>query len=469
MMNKRIRKTSLRMLALASALWLASTPEAMAQEQVQGFVHEQSSEDGYEWPTDTEVLKKLDAWQDLKFGVLMHWGLYSIPGIVESWSICSEDVDWITRKEKLPYDDYKKWYWGLKDSFNPTKFNPDEWADMMSDGGVKYMIFTTKHHDGFCMYDSKQTDFSIAHSEAFKNDARRDVARYVFDAFRKKNFMIGCYFSKPDWHCQWFWNPEFATATRNINYKKERHPDWWRNYQMFTQRQLGELTSDYGKLDILWLDGGWVSGDDIGLDSVLVEARKRNPGLISVDRAIRGRNENYQTPERGIPDHQLSYPWESCITLSWDWGWTPDAPYKSARWIVNTLAEITAKGGCFALGIGPDKTGQFDKAVAERLHAVGQWLRKNGKAIYGTRNAKIYHDGNMWFTSSKDHATTYGIYALPEKEQLPAVVEWTGNVPRKYVKLLATGKKLKFSSKGNRVSVQLPQGLEQESLAFEIK
>lgn len=463
-------RTSITKMALAAMLGMMPMTNLCAQEEVQGFVHEQSSEDGYEWPTDKQVLNKLDQWQDQKFGVLMHWGLYSIPGIVESWSICSEDVDWISRKKHhLPYDDYKKWYWGLKDEFNPTKFDPDQWADMMQDAGVKYMIFTTKHHDGFCMYDSKFTDFSIAHGEAFKNNPKRDIARYVFDAFRKKNFMIGCYFSKPDWHCPWFWSPEYATATRSINYKKERHPEWWSNYQKFTQNQLGELTTDYGKLDILWLDGGWVTGEEVGLDSILVEARKRNPGLISVDRAIKGRNENYQTPERGIPDHQLSYPWESCITLSWDWGWTPNAPYKSAQWIINTLAEITAKGGCFALGIGPDQYGQFDKAVADRLHVVGEWLRKNGKAIYGTRNAKVYHDGNVWFTSSKDHKTTYAIYALPDNEKLPQTVEWTGNVPRKSIKLLATGKSLKFTKKDGRVKVVLPAGLKQESLAFEIK
>ena len=445
-------------------------PATARAQAVQGFVHEQSAENGYEWPTDRQVLEKLDQWQDLKFGVLMHWGLYSLPGIVESWSICSEDVDWISRStHHQPYDEYKKWYWGLKDEFAPVKFNPDQWADMMKDAGMKYMIFTTKHHDGFCMYDSKYTDFSIAHSKAFAESPKRDIARHVFDAFRRKDFMIGCYFSKPDWHCPWFWSPEFATPTRRINYRKERHPEWWHNYVEFTQHQLGELTTDYGSMDILWLDGGWISGDDIGLDSVLVEARKRHPGLIAVDRAIRGRNENYQTPERGIPDHQLPYPWESCITLSNDWGWTPDAPYKSARWIINTLTEITAKGGCFVLGIGPDRSGQFDYAVAERLHQVGEWLRLNGKAIYGTRNAQVYQDGNVWFTSSKDHATLYAIYALPEKQTLPSVIEWTGNVPRHSVRLLSTGKRLKYAVKDGHVSVSLPQGLEQQSLALEIR
>mgnify|MGYP002508093683 CR=1 FL=1 len=110
-------------------------------QEVQGFVHERSTD--YEWPTDQQVLDKLDKWQDQKFGVLFHWGLYSVPGIVESWSICSEDVDWISRKKDMTYDEYKKWYWGLKESLNPTQFNPDKWADIMKDAGMKYMIFTT--------------------------------------------------------------------------------------------------------------------------------------------------------------------------------------------------------------------------------------------------------------------------------------------------------------------------------------
>lgn len=465
MMNKKKLITTM---AVALGM-IAAVPQTACGQEVQGFVHEQSSEDGYEWPKDPQVLKKLDEWRDLKFGVLMHWGLYSIPGIVESWSICSEDVDWIGRKGNLPYDEYKKWYFGLSQKFNPTAFDPDQWADMMEDAGMKYMIFTTKHHDGFCMYDSKYTDFSIANTPLFKSHPKRDIARHVFEAYRKKNFMIGCYFSKPDWHTEWYWNPEYATPDRHQNYRKERHPEWWANYQAFTKKQLSELTTDYGSLDILWLDGGWVSGDDIGLDSLLVEARKRHPGLISVDRAIKGRNENYQTPERGIPDHQLDYPWESCITLSWDWGWVPNAPYKSTRWIINTLAEITAKGGCFVLGIGPDQTGCFDKEVAVKLHETGEWLRKNGRAIYNTRGTKVYNDGKVWFTGDKDGKTVYAIYALADNETLPATISWRGNVPTKSVRLVMNGKKVKYVKNGDVVTVTLPKGLKQESVALEIK
>ena len=290
----------------ACLMGLALSMGVYAQDDANSFVHEQS--DGYEWPTDQAVLKKLDQWQDLKFGVLFHWGLYSVPGICESWPLCSED--WITRPIDSYYD-YKRWYWGFSEKFNPTDFNPDQWADIMQAAGMKYMIFTTKHHDGFCMFDSKYTDFSIAKGP-FANNPKKDVARYVFDAFRQKEFMIGCYFSKPDWHCKWFWHPYYDTAGRMQNYKRERHPDWWKNYQDFTYNQLMELTSNYGKFDILWLDGGWVTGDEVRLDEVLAHARTHgHEGLISVDRTIKGKNENYQTPERSIPETQLDNPWES--------------------------------------------------------------------------------------------------------------------------------------------------------------
>ena len=449
---------------------VAMTFEMNAQEQVQGFVHEQSSANDYVWPTDEKVLEKLDKWQDQKFGVLFHWGLYSVPGIVESWSICSEDVDWIRRTGDVPYDynEYKKWYFGLKDKLNPVDFNPEQWADVMQDAGIKYMIFTSKHHDGFCTFDSKYTDFSIAHG-AFKDNPRKNVAYHVFDAFRKKGFMMGCYFSKPDWHCEWFWNPYFATPNRNQNYKKDRHPDWWKNYQDYTANQLNELMSDYGSFDILWLDGGWVTGDDINLDQILAKARKKHPGLISVDRSIRGKNENYQTPERGIPATQLNYPWESCITLANDWGWTPNAKFKSAQKVINTLAEICAKGGCYLLGVGPTPEGIIEKAVVDRLHVVGEWLRANGKAIYNTRNTPNYHSGNTWFTGDKDGETVYAIYALPEGEKLPATIEWTGNLPKGKMTLLSKNKRVSYKCEGDKVIVRLPKGLKDEPLAFQFK
>ena len=435
--------------------------------QVRGDVQEQA--DGYQWPSDKAVLEKLDRWQDLKFGVLMHWGIYSVPGIIESWSICNED--WIRRPEGSVYEDYKRWYWGLSDEFNPVKFNPEQWAEVFSRAGMKYMIFTTKHHDGFCMFDSRYSDYGIAHGP-FKGNPKKDVAKYVFDAFRSKGFMVGAYFSKPDWHHQGFWNSYYATPNRHPNYDIKKHPEWWKSYVEYTQNQLRELTDGrYGKLDILWLDGGWITGDAVGINEILPDARKVSPGLICVDRTIKGPNENYQTPEQSIPEKQINHPWESCITLTDSWGWVPDAEFKSARKVIGILSEIVAKGGCLVLGVGPTPEGLIEDAAIPILEEIGEWLSRCGEAIYSTRTVDEYRNGNLWFTRSKDGKTLYAIYALRDGEQLPDSVHWKGYMgylPEGKVLLLNTGKNLRTTIKDGVVTVKLPKGLRQEPLAFKI-
>lgn len=444
--------------AILSALMLISL-QALAQD---------NTTNEYVWPTDKAVLEKLDKWQDLKFGVLMHWGLYSVPGIVESWNLCNED--WIVRPEGTTYEGYKQWYWGLAKEFNPVDFNPQQWAQVFKAAGMKYMIFTTKHHDGFCLFDSDYTDFSIAQAGPFKDNPKADAVKYVFDAFRAQDFMVGAYFSKPDWHCDGFWNPYYATPNRHINYKVEMHPDWWDKYVSYTQNQLKELTGGrYGQLDILWLDGGWIAGDQVGLPEILPEARRVSPGLLCVDRTIGGPNENYQTPEQSIPAMQISHPWESCITLGKDWGWVKDQPYKSARKVINLLAEIAAKGGCMVLGVGPTPEGIIEARAETVLKEIGNWLNRCGEAIYATRITQKYNDGNIWFCASKDGSTLYAVYALPDGETLPASLEWTDNLPKGKVTLLNTGKTLKTTVKNGKVTVKLPGKLPQEPLALKFK
>jgi alpha-L-fucosidase len=438
------------------------------------FVHKQSSI--YEWPTDKLVLDKLDKWQDQKFGVIFHWGLYAVPGIVESWALCSEDNDWISRYGHENYQEFKDWYWnGLSKKFNPTKFDPQQWVDVMKQAGIKYVVFTTKHHDGFCMFDSKYTDFSIAKGP-FKTNPKADVAKYVFDAFRKDGFMIGAYFSKPDWHSQDYWWDYFATANRNVNYKIERHPERWEAFKTFTHNQIGELMSNYGAIDILWLDGGWVAAEnnqDIDMPGIAEMAREKQPGLLVVDRTIHGKYENYQTPEQKIPETQLPYPWESCVTLTTDWGWVKNPKYKTPNQIITMLMEVVAKGGNLLLGVGPTDEGLIEQSSVERLQQIGNWIQKNGKAIYNTRITPDYHSGNVWFTADKNGKTLYALYALPEGEKVPATIEWEGNIPVKHskIKLLASGQSVKWMADGNKVTVYLPKKIagSAESLAFQLE
>lgn len=418
-------------------------------------------------PQDSLTAEKLEKWQDLKFGVIFHWGLYSIPGIVESWSICSEDVEWINRRRDLGYEEYKEWYWGLKQDFDPASFNPDEWAEIMDDGGVRYMIFTTKHHDGFCMFDTGLTDFFIASTPFFQKDST-DITYEVLRAFRDKGFMVGTYFSKPDWHCGYYWWDQYATPDRHVNYDIGRHPERWKKFCDYTAAQIGELMSRYGKVDILWLDGGWVAApeEDISIDSIVAYARKSQPGLITVDRSVHGPNENYFTPERGIPEERMEVPWESCIPLSNDWGWVPDAPYKPASEVLRTLIEIVAKGGSMLLGIGPDSEGRIESRISGILHEVGAWLKENGEAIYGTRSTPYYKHGDIWFTSSKDTTRLYAIYARPDSMPMPAEISWKVNLPSGRMRIVSSGQTVKYRIQGDSVIVRLPSGLKDGPVAL---
>ncbi|MEO7990681.1 MAG: alpha-L-fucosidase [Chryseolinea sp.] len=437
----------------------------------QGNIHQQSTT--YEWPTDSLVKKKLESWQDQKFGMIIHWGLYAVPGIIESWELCSED--WIERDSASSYDKYKDWYWGLSKDFNPVKFNPDQWAKAASDAGMRYVVFTTKHHDGFNMFDTKQTDFKITNGPFAKNE-KANVAKYVFEAFRKQNFMIGAYYSKPDWHSEYFWWPKYATPNRNVNYDIRKYPWRWNKFKQFTYDQISELMNGYGSIDILWLDGGWVRpletvtdevrawgapippwSQHIEMPRIAAMARKAQPGILIVDRTVHGPYENYQTPEQSIPKERLDYPWESCITLGGAWGYVPNDHFKSSAKVIHTLVEVVAKGGNLLLGVGPDAEGLFNETQISRLKEIGEWLDKNGEAIYKTRSSPVFRSENTFFTKGND-GKQYSITCFPENEQMPSTITWSGNVPKKgsALKLVGSDIRVKWKAENNTVTVYLP-------------
>ncbi len=457
------------LLSITSLLFSASVV-------AQGNLHHQSSQ--YEWPTDPQVKEKLETWRDQKFGMIIHWGVYAVPGMIESWALCSED--WITRDSTSDYGEFKKWYWGLSKQFNPVKFNPDQWASAADAAGMKYLVFTTKHHDGFAMFDTKQSDYSIAKGP-FASNQKADVAKYVFEAFRNKGMMIGAYFSKPDWHSENYWWPMYATANRNNNYDIRKFPWRWEAFKKYTHNQIDELMSNYGKVDILWLDGGWVRpletvndevrnwgaaipewSQDIDMATIARNGRAKQPGLLVVDRTVHGPYENYQTPEQRIPATKLDHPWESCITLGGAWGYVPNEKYKSTLQVVHTLVEIVAKGGSLLLGVGPTAEGLLQEEAVDRLKEIGSWLNKNGKAIYGTRTTDHYAEGDIFFTKAKDGTAQYAIQLI-KGEELPATISWTTNLPGKAgIRELQTGKKLKYKVNGNQVTVELPAKLRKE-------
>jgi len=388
-------------------------------------------------PSDPQVREKLQEWQDLKFGLLMHWGLYAQLGIVESWALVSEDQPFQDRGG-MPYTEFKEMYFGLIREFNPRRFDPAPWARAAREAGMRYVVFTTKHHDGFCMWDTRQTDFRITGPESpFRDDPRANVAKEVFDAFRAEDFMIGAYFSKPDWHHPDYWSPLWATPNRNNNYDTRKYPEKWQRFRDFTYAQIEELMTTLGRVDILWLDGGWVRPDstindevrswgfdiapweqDIDMPRIAAMARGHQPGLLIVDRTVHGEFENYRTPEQRVPDEALPYPWETNMTLTQSWGHNFDPVYKTPEQIIQTLVEVVSRGGNYLLDVAPTPDGTFEDEAYAALAEIGQWMSVNGGAIYGTRSREPFGEGeNVRFTRTKDGATIFA-FAL----------EWPGDV-----------------------------------------
>ncbi len=370
-------------------------------------------------PSDPLVQQKLQWWSDSKFGLLMHWGPYSQWGIVESWSICPEDEEWCRRLGPYANDyfKYKESYEHLKTTFNPVKFNPEQWAKAAKDAGMKYVVFTTKHHDGFSMFDTKETDYKITDKDCpFSVNPRSDITKEIFNAFRNEQFGIGAYFSKPDWHNPYYWDPRFPPKDRHVNYDPSKYPEKWNAFKQFTSNQINELMTNYGKIDILWLDGGWVRpnmardsvypvrirfNQDIDMNGIAAMARSHQPGLIVVDRDVEGINQNYLTPEQKVPDHPLPYPWETCMTMATSWSYVPNDVYKPTNTLIHLLAQIVSRGGNFLLNIAPSPEGTLDDTAYSRLKEIGEWMKINGEAIYGTQPVPPYQSGKVVFTSKK--------------------------------------------------------------------
>jgi alpha-L-fucosidase len=449
-------------------------------------MHAQEAPQKYVAVTDPLVKESLEQWQNMKFGLLMHWGPYSQWGVVESWSICAEDQPWCFQGED--YIAYKQKYERLQETFNPVKFDPASWAKTAHDAGMKYLVFTTKHHDGFCMFDTKATDYRITSDLCpYHTNPKADVTREIFDAFRQEGFVVGAYFSKPDWHSEYFWWPKFATPDRNVNYEISKHPERWEKFVQYTHQQLDELVSNYGKIGILWLDGGWVrplsaeeqvfsevvnnlytekgysmlripQNQDVRMDEVAENARKKQPGIIIVDRAVEGPHQNYLTPEQQIPPGYLPYPWETCMTMAGSWSYVPNDHYKPTRQLIHTLADIVSKGGNLLLNIGPGPDGTWAPEAYQRLKEIGEWMQVNGEAIYNTRGCEIFSEGQFRFTRGLN-GKSYAIYLAGEEEKkLPATILISSLKPLKNctVSLLGFKGNLKWEKADNGMIIHLP-------------
>jgi len=442
----------------------------------------QESDAPYIIPVDKQVVKNIEEWQDLKFGIFMHWGTYSQWGVVESWSICPEDEGWTQRRGPYSSDyyTYKKAYEDLQKTFNPINFNPDKWATAAKDAGFKYMIVTFKHHDGFCMFDSKYTDYKVTSvNTPFHTNPKANLAKETTAAFRNQGFKIGAYFSKPDWHSEAYWWPYFPPKDRNVNYDPKRYPERWQQFKDFTYNQIEEILADYGKVDILWLDGGWVRpkqsidpnidwqksipfDQDIDMAKIAAMGRKHQPGLIVVDRSVAGEFENYRTPEQQIPDEPLEYPWETCMTMASSWSYVPGDVYKPTSVIIHYLVDIVAKGGNYLLNVGPSPFGDYDTTAYSRMKEIGEWMKVNGNAIYATRPIAPYKERNICFTQNKNMSVNAIYLAAKEETTLPATVKIKGlkPAPKASIQLLGYSKGLKWKTENGETTITIPAALQ---------
>ncbi|CDQ38393.1 alpha-L-fucosidase [Virgibacillus salexigens] len=372
--------------------------------------HHYSAEESWIEPRDPKVLERLEWFKDQKLALMMHWGPYSQLGIVESWALSDDDAEW--SREGIDWvadgEEFKRQYVNLNKTFNPIRFQPQIWADLAKRAGFKYVIFTTKHHDGFCMWDTKETNYRITAKDCpFHMHKYADICKHVFHAFRERGLGIAAYYSKADWHTPYYWSSgaEFGKKTwRGPSYDPKQYPRLWEKYVQFNHNQIMELMMYYGDIDILWLDAGWVGNDqqDICLGEVVEKARSVQPGLLTADRMMGGEFENYITPEQTIPDHPIQVPWESCITMGTSFSFKYEDTYKSTTEIIHTLIEVVAKGGNLALNVAPQPDGRLPEGAIKRMEELGQWLAIYGEAIYGTRICAPYYTNDFAFTRKDD-------------------------------------------------------------------
>lgn len=303
-------------------------------------------------PVQPEALKK---WRDARFGMFIHWGPVSLTGHEIGWS----------RGNQTPIEAYDQLY----KKFNPTNFNADDWVAVAKAAGMKYMVLTTKHHDGFCLWDTKQTDYNI-----MKSPFGRDVVKELAEACKKGGIGFGTYYSTCDWH-----HPDFPLTSPGGKKARETHN--LDRYTEYLKAQTKELLS-YGPLFTLWYDVPQKFDATRGA-GIINMARGIQPDIVINNRT--GHPGDYDTPEQRVGGFQIDRPWETCMTICRQWAWKPDDPMKSLKECLQTLIRTNGGDGNLLFNVGPMPSGEIEGRQVDRLKEMGAWLAKNGEAIYGTR------------------------------------------------------------------------------------
>jgi alpha-L-fucosidase len=334
--------------------------------------------------SETEKAKRLAWWQNDRFGMFIHWGLYALPARHE----------WVKNQERITDSAYQKYF----DNFKPDLFKPKEWARMAREAGMKYAVLTSKHHEGFCLFDSKHTDY-----KSTKTQAKRDLVKEFVDAFRAEGLKVGFYYSLIDWH-----HPDF-TVDRNhpqrvndpAQYAVLNKGKDMAKYRDYLHKQVAELLTNYGKIDLMWMDFSYPGEngkgkDDWGAVELIKTVRKLQPGIIVNDRMDLREYEDggdFVTPEQykvaeWPTENGKRVPWETCQTFSGSWGYYRDEnTWKDNKQLLALLIESVSKGGNVLLNVGPTARGTFDARAQTALAKMGKWMEVNSRSIYGCTQA----------------------------------------------------------------------------------
>jgi len=381
--------------------------------------------------TPAQKDSRMKWWRDAKFGMFIHWGVYAVP---------ARKGEWVMLQEKIPVATYRQ----FAKEFNPVKFNPDEWADIASDAGMKYMVITAKHHDGFALYPSSVTDWNIADATPYK----KDVLGPLRTAAKKKGIRFGLYYSQSqDWT-----HPGGAKhqMKEGEGWDDAHKGSYDRYLQTIALPQARELITRY-QPDILWWDTPRYMTRERA--EPFAELCKLQPGMITNNRLGGGFEGDTKTPEQKIPKDGCSGDWETCMTIGEHWGYVAnDKKLKSSEDLIRKLADVCSKGGNFLLNVGPTKEGVIPEYLVERLRAVGKWLKANGESIYDTQ-AGPFNPASWGCATRKGDCVYLHVLAWPANGTLSVPLE---NKTAEAWTLANPESKLTVTSKEGHFMVSLP-------------
>jgi len=356
--------------------------------------------------------RRIRWWREAKFGMFVHWGVYSLLAR-DAWALGDEDI---------PVSEYER----HARQFQPQPNAARAWARLARESGMKYMVLTTKHHEGFCLFDSKLTDYC-----APRQGPGRDLVQEYVDAARAEGLRVGFYYSLMDWH-----HPDWLHA-KDEAAARQRFVD-------YTHGQIRELLTNYGKIDILWYDMA------VPLDAEGWQSEKMNRMVLELQPDIIVNNRNRLAGDFSTPEETTQAAkgdWESCMTMNDSWGYCAgDQTWKSPQRIVRDLVECARDGGNYLLNIGPKADGSVPEPSVHLLNAVGRWLQKNGRAIYGTQKCRFPH-GNIEAYTRKENTLYTHVHFWPGSTVTVGGV--TTKV--KSARLLATGREVAFTHKGRQL------------------